>query len=248
MDMETIRGCEERLVNVWPAVSTLLMEGWVVRFAHGYSGRANSASAVIPGARMTPELLDNIEKLYREAGLKPSVRITPLADPAVEPMLMQRGYRIKDESRMMVLPLDRYRGLQADSRVRIEGAPSRRWLAGVTSHQEPSKRSADHLLAIVGHLRVPAAFAALKIDGKAVGFGMCAIDRRWAEIGSVMVDSVFRGQGLGLATVDALLAWAGREGASNAFLQVDRTNMAACKLYANQGFTDLCGYKTIVMD
>jgi hypothetical protein len=85
MDIETIRGCEERLVNVWPAVSTLLMEGWVVRFAHGYSGRANSASAVVPGARMTPELLDNIEKLYREAGLKPSVRITPLADPAVEP-------------------------------------------------------------------------------------------------------------------------------------------------------------------
>jgi hypothetical protein len=104
MDMETIRGCEERLVNVWPAVSTLLMEGWVVRFAHGYSGRANSASAVVPGARMSSALLDTIEKLYRDAGLKPSVRITPLANAAVEPLLMQRGYRIKDESRMMMLP------------------------------------------------------------------------------------------------------------------------------------------------
>jgi N-acetylglutamate synthase len=248
MDMETIRGCEERLVNVWPAVSTLLMEGWVVRFAHGYSGRANSASAVVPSARMSPDLLDIIEKLYRDASLRPSVRITPLADPAVEPLLMQRGYRIKDESRMMVLPLDRYLGVKANPRVRLEDAPSRRWLDGVSSHQEPSKRSADHLFAIVGQLRVPAAFATLEIDGKAAGFGMCAIDRGWAELGSILLDSAFRGRGLGRVTVDALLAWAAREGASNAFLQVDKTNAVACKLYASQGFTDLCGYKTIVRD
>jgi N-acetylglutamate synthase len=248
MDMETIRGCEERLVNVWPAVSTLLMDGWVVRLAHGYSGRANSASAVIPGSRMTPSLLDTIEKLYRDADLKPSVRITPLADPAVENMLMSRGYRIKDESRMMVLALDCYRDTQADPRVRIEGAPSRRWLAGVSRHQVPSKRSVDHLFAIVGHLRIPAAFATLEIDGKAIGFGMCAIDRGWAELGSIMLDSTFRGRGLGRVTVDALLIWAAEQGASDAFLQVDQTNNVACKLYASQGFTDLCGYKTIVSD
>jgi N-acetylglutamate synthase len=248
VDIETIRGCEERLVNVWPAVSTLLMEGWVVRFAHGYSGRANSASAVAPGARMTPELLDTIEALYRDASLKPSVRITPLADAAVEPLLMSRGYRIKDESRMMVMPLDRYRGVETDPRVRIEGAPSRRWLAGISSHQEPSKRSADHLFSIVGQLRVPAAFAMLETGGMAAGFGMCAIDRGWAEISSIMLDSACRGQGMGRATVDALLAWAAGEGASNAFLQVDRTNTVACKLYASLGFTDLCGYKTIVRD
>ncbi len=77
---------------------------------------------------------------------------------------------------------------------------------------------------------------------------MCAIDRGWAEIGSVMVGGTLRGQGLGRATVDALLVWAACQGASNAFLQVDRTNMAACKLYASQGFTELCGYKTIVRD
>jgi N-acetylglutamate synthase len=248
MDIETVRACEERLVNVWPAASTLLMEGWVVRFANGYSGRANSASAVVPGARMSSDLLDTIEKLYREAGLRPSVRVTPLADAAVEPLLMQRGYRIKDESRMMTLPLDRYLDVQADPRVRIESAPGRRWLAGVTSHEQPSKRSPDHLFAIVGHLRVPAAFATLEIDGKMAGFGMCAIDRGWAELGSIMLDSAFRGRGLGRATVDALLVWAAREGASNAFLQVDQTNAVACKLYASQDFTDLCGYKTIVRD
>ena len=79
MDIELVRACEERLVNVWPAVSTMLMDGWAVRFANGYSGRANSASAIIPGAAMDRDLLAEIMRLYREAGLKPCVRVTPLA-------------------------------------------------------------------------------------------------------------------------------------------------------------------------
>ncbi len=247
MDMELVRACEERLVNVWPAVSTLLMDGWVVRFAHGYSGRANSASAVVPGATMDGALLGAIERLYREAGLKPGVRITPLASEGVEPMLLASGYRIKDQSAMLVRSLAGA-GFAADPRIRIESAPGRGWLAGVSERQEASKRSADHLFAIVGQLRVPAAFATLVIGGRPVGFGMAAIDRGFAEIGSVMLDSGHRGQGLGRALVDALMAWAEREGAERAFLQVDLTNAVARKLYASQGFAEVCRYKTMVRD
>jgi N-acetylglutamate synthase len=248
MDIETVRGCEERLINVWPAVSTLLMDGWAIRFANGYSGRANSASAVVPGARMSAALLDEIERLYTEAGLKPSVRITPLADAGVEPLLMSRGYRIKDRSKMMVMPLQGYRGMAVDGRVRLEPAPGHRWLAGISRHQEASKRSADHLLAIVGQLRVKAAFATLDIDGDPAGFAMCAIDRGWAEIGSVMLDPTLRGKGLGGLTCVALLNWAADAGATQAFLQVDQTNAVARRLYARQGFSDLCDYRTIIKD
>jgi ribosomal protein S18 acetylase RimI-like enzyme len=95
---------------------------------------------------------------------------------------------------------------------------------------------------------VPAAFATLEIEGKAVGFGMGAIDRGYAEIGSIMLDGAWRGQGLGRVTVDALLAWAAHKGATSAFLQVDETNAVACKLYVSQGFADLCGYKTMIRD
>ncbi len=246
MDIERVRMAEERLVNVWPAPSTLLMDGWVVRFGHGYSGRANSASAIVIGAPMSMALIGTIETLYKEAGLPPCVRITPLADAAVEPMLMQRGYVLKDQSRMMLAGLDASCKAMTDPRIRIEGAASRRWLAGVSVRQEPSKRSADHLFAIVGHLRVPAAFATLEIAGEAVGFGMAAIDRGWAEIGSVMLDEAHRGKGLGRSIVDALLAWGVQEGADCAFLQVTAENTIARKLYGSQGFSDLCGYKTLI--
>jgi len=247
MDIETVRACEERLVNVWPAVSTLLMDGWAVRFANGYSGRANSASAIVPDARMDEALLGWIETLYREAGLPPCVRITPLAEAGVETLLRERGYRQKDESAML-LALLADRGGRPDPRVRIEGAPSRRWLSGVSSRQEPSKRSADHLFAIVGQLRVPAAFALLEVEGAAVGFGMAAIDRGFAEIGSVMVDSGYRGRGLGRALVEALLGWAKEREAAQAFLQVDVANAPARRLYGGLRFAELCRYRTMVLD
>ena len=148
---------------------------------------------------------------------------------------------------MMVRPLAGA-AFTADPRLRIESAPGRRWLAGVSARQEPSKRSADHLFAIVGQLRVPAAFATLVVDGAAVGFAMGAIDRGYAEIGSVMLDAGHRGQGLGRKLVDGLLAWAVAEGATQAFLQVDRTNAVAHSLYASQGFVEVCGYKTMIRD
>jgi N-acetylglutamate synthase len=246
VDRELIRGLEERLVNVWPSAATLLMEGWAVRIGNGYSGRANSASAVMIGARLDEALIAEIERIYAQAGLPSSVRVTPVCDPSVEAFVLSRGYRVKDRCRIMLLDLAGHRGRSPDPRVRIEGGPSRRWVADVCARQSPGKRNADHLMEIVGRIRVPAGFAALEIDGKAVGFGMCAIDRGCAEISSVVIDPALRGQGLGRATVEALLAWAAVQGARHAFLQVDGTNSAAISLYRSQGFVDIGGYVTTI--
>jgi N-acetylglutamate synthase len=147
---------------------------------------------------------------------------------------------------IMTLDLARTIAITADPRITLEGAPSRRWLSGVSARQELSKRSADQLFAIIGHLRVPAAFATLTVGTDSVGFAMAAIDRGWAEIGSVMLDAAHRGTGLGRATVDALLVWAAREGASNAFLQVEEKNTVALSLYESQGFRSLCTYRTMI--
>jgi len=246
--VELVRALEERLVNVWPAVDTLLMDGWAVRFANGYSGRANAASAVVVGATMTPPLLDEIERLYRAEGLRPCVRVTPVCHPDVEGMLLARGYRARDSSRIMLLDLAPPGSRTTHPGVAIEDCPSPAWLAGVSERQSADKRDPAHLAAIVGRIKVAAAFATLRLEGNGVGFGMSAIDRGFAEIGSVMIDAALRGRGLGRAVVEALLAWAEGRGAHAAFLQVDAANAPALALYASQGFRDLGGYRTMIRD
>jgi N-acetylglutamate synthase len=237
---------EERLVNVWPAVDTLFMDGWVLRFANGYSSRANSASALMKDAVLPPALLERIEALYHAAGLTPCVRVTPVCHRDVAPMLLSRGWRIKDRSLTMVLDLAKWRDRTPDLRVSLERAASPAWARGVGAVQAPDKRNADHLLAIVGRIRVPAAFASLRHEGSAVAFGMCAVDRGYAEIGSIVADETLRGRGLGRAVVDALLAFAAGEGATHAFLQVDAGNAAAIGLYRSHGFSDIGPYQTML--
>jgi N-acetylglutamate synthase len=245
-DAGLYQALEERLVNVWPAVDTLFMDGWVLRFANGYSSRANSASALVMNAALAPALLERIEGLYRAAALTPCVRVTPVCHPDVAPTLLSRGWRIKDRSLTMVLDLADWRGRTPDSRVTLERAASRAWAQGVGAVQAPEKRNADHLLAIVGRIRVPAAFATLTDEARMVGFGMCAIDRGYAEIGSIVVDEARRGQGIGRKVVEALLAFAAMEGASHAFLQVDATNALALGLYRSQGFVDIGPYQNML--
>lgn len=243
---DLVRRLEERLVNVWPSVETLYMDGWMIRLANGYSSRANSASAMVIGAAMTPALLDEVERIFAAAGLPSTVRVTPVCDPAVEALLLSRGYRVKDRSLNMLLDLGGNHARLPDPRVTIERQPSQRWIDGVCAHQAPGKRNADHLGQIVRRIRVPAGFVSIASDGEDVGFAMCAVDRGFAEIGSVIIAEEKRGHGLGRALVDAALAFGAAEGAHHAFLQVDATNDVAIRLYSHQGFVDVGGYMNMV--
>ncbi|RYE31750.1 MAG: GNAT family N-acetyltransferase, partial [Hyphomicrobiales bacterium] len=58
-----VLGCERRIINAWPALSTLIVGDWVLRFANGYSGRANSATPLSYGAALDAAMLDLIEEL-----------------------------------------------------------------------------------------------------------------------------------------------------------------------------------------
>lgn len=245
-DTEIARSLEERLVNVWPALSTLMMDGWVVRLANGYSGRANSASALTPGATMDSALLSRIEHLYRDAGLKPQFRITPVAASDTEKLLRAHGFRVKDEAYCMTMALTGPYAM--DPRVLVSAVPERSWLEGISTRQEPSKRSPEHLLAIVSAVKLPVAHAILRERDTDIAFAYSAIDRGYAEIGNVMVDIAARGQGHGRAIVTSLLHWAASHGATHAFLQVDTDNTAALNLYGSFGFRRAYTYRTLVKD
>lgn len=239
-----VRACEQRIVNCWPAPSTLMIEGFAVRFASGYSGRANSASAMQAMADLDDANIDAIERLYREAGLPPTFRDSPLMSRAMRERLDRRGYRLKDASFGMIAD---FAGANFQRRADVEIArePSAEWLEGISRFQTPDKRSPEHLKAIVGAIRVPAFFATVRQDARAIGFGFSAVDRGYAEIASVMLDPVARGQGIGRGMVESLLAEAVTAGATKGFLQVESTNLIAKALYQKLGYRDLYYYETI---
>ncbi len=246
-DLALVLECERRIVNAWPAPATLVLGDWIVRFAHGYSGRANSASPLKVGAELDEGGLDLIERLYRGDGLPPSVRLTPLVARETRERLLTRGYRLKDASFGLIAALPA--GAPAiEPALQIEARPGSHWIAGVGALQAGAKRNSAHLAAIVEAIRLPAAFATLLLAGEPVAYGMAVAERGMAEIGSVVVSEGHRGQGLGRRIVTGLMGWAAATEAHTAYLQVDQTNTVAIGLYASLGYRRLYAYETRILD
>jgi ribosomal protein S18 acetylase RimI-like enzyme len=244
-ELDLVRACEERIVNAWPAVDALLVGDFVVRFANGYSSRANSASAIRPGARLSQDEFDLIEELYAQACLPPCLRITPLCHESVSADDERRGFRLRDRAIGMIAGLDGFTPPTA-GRLDLSPMPDAAWIRAVSARQSGPKKDADAALAaIVGRVRLPAAFATLRVEGEAVGFGMSVAERGMAEIGAIVIDESLRGRGLGRALVGGLMAWARGQGAAQAYLQVDESNAPAIRTYDALGFRELYRYDTM---
>jgi len=183
IDLALVAACEERIVNAWPAPATLMIEGWAVRFADGYSGRANSASPLKSGSTLSEGALALIERLYTEAGLPPCIRLTPLTHPGMARRLAARGYRLRDASIGMVAPLAAFEAAPA-SALTLEPCATRQWIGAVAARQSPDKNDPEKLAAIVRNIRLPAAFAALHAAGAPVALGMSVAERGMAEEGA----------------------------------------------------------------
>jgi ribosomal protein S18 acetylase RimI-like enzyme len=248
-DLTLVEACEERIVNCWPAVDTMLINGFVVRFANGYSGRANSASPLRRDSTLGDDEIEIIQKYYNLNALKPCFRATILMHPTMKSRLFARGYRVKDSSFGMIADLPQLdASAPSNAAIRIETAPSRAWLEGVSALQKPEKRDPAHLAAILRRLKVQAFFVSLQQDGRDVGFGYCAIDRGMAEIASIILAPEARGRGLGREIVENLLTLAQKAGAKQAFLQVEQNNAVALKLYESLNFRRLYSYDTLVLE
>ncbi|PZO04071.1 MAG: GNAT family N-acetyltransferase [Hyphomicrobiales bacterium] len=246
-DLALVRDCERRIVNAWPSPATLLIGDWVVRFASGYSGRANSASPLKPGAELDEATLALIEELYRADGLPPCIRLTPLVGEATTAMVKARGYSVRDASFGLIRSLgDIAAAIEPD--LQIEARPSSEWVAGVAARQTGIKADPVKLAAIVDAVRLPAAFGTWVVAGEPVAFGMSVAERGMAEIGSVVVDPAHRGHGYGRRLIGGLMAWAHAMDCEQAYLQVDQTNEVALGLYGSLGFRQLYAYETRVLD
>ena len=108
MNLTTIRHIEEIALNAWPAHQQMLCDGWLLRFANGYTKRANSIMPVYPSEQKIAKKIDFGEETYQQRGLPPIFRLTPLADETLDSLLEERGYRKIDPTRVMTLDLSHW--------------------------------------------------------------------------------------------------------------------------------------------
>ena len=240
-----VRGLEERAFNAWPALQTVVMDGWVLRFAHGYTKRANSVNAWHPSVD-AGHVAMTAAPLYTVQGLQLVFRLSPLAGSGAEADLAARGFTRADETIVMTTQLGaNARNVSAGSigtDVTIAAHPTSEWLAGFADANSVPVQHHTTLSAMLAGLRLPAAFATLTLNGAPVGYGMAVVERGMVGLFDIVTDAAARRKGVGLRVVNALLAWGQAQGATQAYLQVVADNTPALRLYCALGFTEAYRY------
>lgn len=232
---------EELSLNAWPAQETLLVGGWVVRFAGGYTRRANSviplyAAAEPAGEADLVERVEACEALYRRRGLPVIFKLTPESRPAgLDAFLEARGYRA--EARTGVQTLEPVPAGEPHAGLEVRGEPDADWLDGMArmSALEGERRKRhEQILAAIAPER---GFASLRgADGAVLACGLGVVQMGWLGLFDIVVDPAARGRGLGERLVRGLLAWGRGAGARAAYLQVMLDNAPALRLYARVGY------------
>ncbi len=235
-DRAFLRRVEEAQLNSWPAPRTVLLDGWMVRFANGYTRRANSATPLDPCRAPVAAQLACVAALYSAQGQPALVRMRSFDEPALRHALRDAGWTPEGASTVLVATLHPDNGIDPDVEL-FEGAPPADWRRDHArlSGADPAQR--DHILAT---LAIPCAFAGLRAEGPGSPFVACAVvgvHDAMACLHLVVTDPAQRRRGLSRRLVAALLAWARRRhNAQAASLQVDSGNAPALALYAGLGF------------
>jgi len=239
VSMSDVRGLEERAFNAWPALQTVLMDGWLLRFADGYTKRANSVNAWAP-TRHVGDVITLAGPLYARLGLPLIFRLSPLAGGDSDRLLADAGFVRADESLVLTSPLATRECGDPDITLASEADPA--WLDGFAgaSGVPPARRGThDRLLAAI---RLPAAFACLRDNGVPIAWGLAVAERGRIGLFDIVTDPGARRRGAARRLVTALLAWGAELGATGAYLQVTASNAAAIRLYESLGFREVYRY------
>ena len=237
-----IRALEERSFNAWPARQTVFHRGWVFRLSGGYTHRANSVNALVPGAPFDG-VCEAAEALYARHGLPAVFRISPLAAPEADAALSDAGYQHFDPSLVLHRPLAAGSVAPAEGDDAILSAtPSTAWLDGFAAATGVAPHHRALHLSMLDIIAPPTAFVLLHAQGQAVGFGRGVLERGDVGLYDLAVAPGHQGSGRGRALVQALLHWAAQAGATSAYLQVRAQNTVALGLYEAMGFKAAYGY------
>ncbi|WP_326955877.1 GNAT family N-acetyltransferase [Amycolatopsis sp. NBC_01286] len=232
---------EIRCSRAWPPLAEAQLGEWVLRWAGGFTGRANSVLAVGDAGRPVREALDAVCDFAHDRGIPPMaqvVRDSPNEHAIVaEGWVEAKGHRRGHEVVVLTAPLAQERHFHVKVpppgghfHVKVTDEPSDAWWELTLGPGEDSPAARQVLTGgKVG-------YGVATLDGVTAGVVRGALVDGWLHVGRLEVAPAFRRRGLASALMGAVGAWGLEHGADRAVLQVAEGNEGALALYAGLGY------------
>ena len=249
---------EKLSFNTHPCLCEEVYDGWLLRFAKGYTKRANSVSVV--GTSDVP-YVDKIiycEGRYAKKNLPAVFKITPMA-LELDGLLEKQGYSAVDKTNVMTVDLLKKGNMvtksNGDSKCKatdvsgmgevsvvIEEKFTEAWQYYYFTFNKVSPASVPTAKKIQGKITNPVLCATVYVDKKAVACGLGVIEQEYVGLLDIVVKEEYRGFGFGKVLCKSLLDRGKVKGAAIGYLQVVDSNEAAKKLYEGLGFENVYSY------
>lgn len=236
------RRIEEASLNAWPALHQVLLDGWVLRFAGGFTKRANAVVPLYPSSRPVEDKIAYCERLYANQHLRPIFRLTDIDDAhTLDALLAARGYRHLDPTLVLWAPLPST-AVRAEIDADYEELDREGWLDLYTALAGMPPTTQHLHAALLKAIRTPCLYGALRTGAGHAACGLGVVEQDLVGLFDILTASDRRRRGHGERLIRALLARGCGAGAGAAYLQVLENNEPARALYAKLDFVPLYRY------
>lgn len=235
MKKTLIRYIEELSLNAHPSLQTQYYDGWILRFANGYSSRANSVNVIYPSTMDIKEKIEECEKRYFKCGLPCIFKVTDENADMLDDLLKDRGYEIVTPTDVMILDITN-KEFKLGNCIITEQVTDE-WLDTYFTLESYTNQSMrDTVTKIRNMIQADTLHCIIKENGMNIACASAVIENGYVYIANVIVDEMYRGRGYGSMLCETLLEKAKDKGGYTAYLQVIQTNQIALNMYEKLGF------------
>ena len=187
--------------------------------------------------------VESVERYY--AGLDAPARFQVCADcpPDLDGTLARRGYRWESPMSLQVaVAAEVAERLTAPAlRVEVADHPDAAWFAvwqavgAAESPPGPEWR-------LLGRVRSPSGYVTVLDSDRPISVGRAVADTGWTGVYGMATLPAARRRGAAVRALSAIADWAAAQRTPRIYLQVERDNLAAMRLYEGAGFSELATY------
>jgi GNAT superfamily N-acetyltransferase len=234
---------EELTINAWPSLQTILLDGWIIRMAGGYTKRANSINPIYSFENNLDEKINYCENIYKNNKLPIIYKIVECEEQKIiDKRLEELNYDKIDLTSVQIcneLNQEKYNieKVTLDNKFTEDWKNCFYYCANIKSNEtidiiENMPKNIRHDIVSVYKIK----------KRKFIGCGFGVIEKGFVGLCDIIVNEEFRGKGYGKEIVGSILAKAIENGAKKAYLSVVNNNVIAKTLYKKIGFQEIYKY------
>jgi GNAT superfamily N-acetyltransferase len=240
-----VRELEPRAFRAWPAAEVEERHGWLLRWTSGITRRGNSVFPMASGPSELGTKLEDVRAFYSQRGGPARFQLAPNAEPdGLDAELEARGWTVEAPVAIQVAQADQVAARRPRTprlTCSVGASPEGAWLELMRGHSRFAQ-AGDVLTGFLERIGGRAGFAVARLDEEPVAVALGVRDGGWVGVFSMLTLPERRGHGVGGALLAGLARWARTRHCSDLYLQVERDNPAALRLYDRSGFREVYGY------